>query len=155
MRIKKSTWILLIILIALGGWFYQRYYVAPTINFTDIKVNDLHGNPVQLNTDRPTIVSFYETWCPPCQQEIQWMNEAFLTMQTEFNFIVVSSESVEKLAPVSKAYQLPVYQLASSRKDFGVYSIPTVFIFNTNGDLVFNHVGLIDFRDKTNITKHL
>jgi len=155
MKIKKSTWVLLIVLLAIGGWFYQRYYVAPTINFSDIKVNDLHGNAVELNTDKPTVISFYETWCPPCQQEIQWMNEAYLTMQDEFNFIVVSSESVEKLVPVIKAYQLPIYQLANSRKEYGVYSIPTVFIFDTKGKLVHNHVGLIDFRDKTNITKHL
>lgn len=155
MKIKNSTWVLLIVLLAIGGWFYQRYYVAPSINFSDIKVYDLYGNAILLNNDKPTVISFYETWCPPCQQEIQWMNEAYLTMQNEFNFIVVSSEKVEKLAPVAKAYQLPIYQLANSRKDFGVYSIPTVFIFDTDGKLVFNHVGLIDFRDKENITKHL
>ena len=155
MKIKKSTWVLLIALLAIGGWFYQRYYVAPSINFSDIQVNDLYGNPVKLVADKPTVVSFYETWCPPCQQEIQWMNEAHQTMADQFNFIVVSSESVEKLAPVAKAYMLPILQLNNSRKDYGVFSIPTVFIFNTKGELVHNHVGLIDFRDKTNITKHL
>ncbi|MFT6846205.1 MAG: thiol-disulfide isomerase/thioredoxin [Flavobacteriales bacterium] len=155
MKIKKSTWLLLAALLIIGGWFYQRYYIAPAITFDDIKVVNLQGHEVQLNIDRPTVVSFFASWCPPCQQEIQWMNEAHNTMGDEFQFLIVSDEKVTKLLPFERAYQLPILQLTESRKTFGVYSIPTVFIFNKKGELVFNHVGLVDFRDKTNITKYL
>lgn len=155
MKFKKSTLILIVVLLAIGGWFYQRYYVAPTITFSDIKVSNLRGETQTLSVDKPTVVSFFASWCAPCQQEIKWMNEAYLSMGDEFNFIIVSSETVEKLIPFDNAYDLPILQLTESRKTYGVYSIPTVFIFNTKGELVFNHVGLVDFRDRTNITKHL
>lgn len=150
---KKSSLVLLGIVLIIALFFYQRYYIAPSLTLEHIKVTRLNYTPFLLENNKPTIVSFYATWCPPCQQEIQWLNEAYIKYGDQYQIIVVSDEDINKLLPKQKVYEVPILKLKESRNNLGVHSIPTTYAFDQSGNLLYKHVGVLDLRELTSIQK--
>ena len=98
------------------------------------------------NSGKPTVVLFWTTWCPSCKQEIPEMELLNRSHGDRMNIITISLD--ENVAALDKFFEkgkldLPVYvgDQALAEK-FNVSAIPTLVIFNKEGEMTFSQPGV-------------
>lgn len=118
-----------------------------------VDVKSLDGKVVparSLVKGKPTIVSFWATWCKPCIKELNAIQDVLPDWKEEadFNIIAVSidnSRSVHRVAPFVKAraWDFSVYLDTNSdlKRGLNVPTVPHTFLFDANGKLVWQHSG--------------
>jgi len=96
-----------------------------------------------------TVIDFWATWCQPCVRSIPFLNE----MAKEFNsrgvtFIGVSIDGTRnqsKIKPFvqSMGVEYPIIRDLDSElmSDLGVTAVPTLLIYDAEGELIFFHEG--------------
>lgn len=125
-------------------------YTAPDFTVTDLdgnshKLTDYFGTPIVLN--------FWASWCSPCKNEMPHFDEASKEYEGKVQFLMVnmtdgSRETVKKASEfiASKGYSFPVlYDTASEAAiTYAVYSIPTTYFIDSDGNLIAQATGAID-----------
>lgn len=118
----------------------------------DVPIKDLKGNTVatkQLFTmGKPTIISFWATWCKPCLQEINAIQENLAVWQQEtgVKFIAISVDDSRSKARVStfvnaKKWTFDVYidENGDFQRALNVLNVPHTFILDANGKIIYQH----------------
>jgi len=105
-----------------------------------VHLKDLHGQFV--------VVNFFATWCGPCREE----TPDFVKIADEYSsrgvyFVGVDSgdESVDAVTKFAVKYGID-YQLVVDTQElihraYGVHALPTTFIIDNKGAVVFSTVG--------------
>ena len=87
----------------------------------DTKIKNLDGQELKLSeiiteNNTPVVISFWATWCKPCIEELEVINEELEDWQSDydFKFIAISiddTRSVSKVAPFVNArdWEFEVY----------------------------------------------
>lgn len=135
------------------GYLFNKYAVAPQVDFEKIELADLDGNPVRLSSfQQPKLfINFFATWCGPCMQELPALEVAQQTLNDKFKFILVSDEPADRL----KAFQAKtqnkflVLRSTQSLQQYKIYSIPASYVLNEDREIVFKQVGQEEWADKT------
>ena len=128
---------------------------ADSVQAPDFTVYDIDGNEVKLSDfiGKPTVVNFWASWCGPCQMEMPDFEEKYLELGGEINFLMVNMtdgarETVEIASDfiAEKGYTFPVfYDTASSAAmTYGVYSLPTTYFIDADGNAIAQATGAID-----------
>lgn len=145
---KLLPWLVIGLLI--GGFFYYRYRVAPSIEIPEINVIDSQGNAVLLSSlhEGPLLLNFYASWCGPCMNEMPDLQKASL-MNGEVTIVGLTDDTPDKIEKVKAHFGItfPIYQLDQSLKDYGVFTIPTTFIYGPNNELLLDYVGPRNWAD--------
>jgi thiol-disulfide isomerase/thioredoxin len=139
----------LVILLIIGGFYYQRYLVAPDLKLENIEISNFLHEKTKLDILKGKVVVFnvWATWCPPCVQEMPMFDNLFIEMEGKpVEFILASDEEMPKLIKFTKAKALtvPIYHLPVDMNELGVYTIPSTFIFDKKGKLVHKKVGAFE-----------
>ena len=127
---------------------------AEKIVAPDFTVYDIDGNPVHLSDfkGKPIVLNFWASWCGPCKMEMPDFNEKYLELGEDINFIMVNStdgsrETVEIASEFIKStgYSFPVYydNDSDASMKYGVYSLPTTFFIDADGNFVTYATGAI------------
>lgn len=95
-------------------------------------------------------INFWATWCPPCVAEMPGINKMFNDIDKEkIEVLMVSfDKKFEKAIDYKNknAFDFEVYApTAAIPQMYDSQSIPTTFIIDSNGDLVFTHKGMADY----------
>ena len=126
---------------------------AEAVQAPDFTVYDGSGSAVQLSDyfGKPIVLNFWASWCGPCKSEMPDFDDAYAQQGEEIQFLMVNStigrETQEKARSyVEEAgYAFPVlYDLdGDATETYGVYSLPTTYFIDAEGDLIARASGMI------------
>ncbi len=141
-----------------AGFLYNKYRIAPKIKPAALVLTDLTGHPFALDTfkNQKLFISFFATWCGPCLQELPSIFEAQQILEpVNFRFILVSDESIELLQRFNEKTESRFLILHSEKKlhDYNIYTIPTTYLLNTKGEIIFKQTGEEDWASEKMIAK--
>lgn len=155
---KKTTYLILAIAIMgiIGLYFYNKYNVAPNIELAKLKVVDQDTNNFDISSlkGKKVIISFYASWCPNCIEELQVLNSIKKQKLANVEVLAITDESIEKLVNFKNKTQYPFtfLTLTGSFNDIAIASIPTTYLLNTKGEIVYNKVGYIHWDDESTLS---
>ena len=121
----------------------------------DFTVYDVDGNEVKLSDffGKPIVVNFWASWCGPCKMEMPDFNEKCQELDGDVIFLMVnmtdgSRETVDIASAfiAEQGYTFPVYYdtASSAAMTYGVYSLPTTFFIDAQGNAIAQATGAID-----------
>ena len=119
-----------------------------------VKLKDINGKTVDTallsNDGKPFIISFFATWCKPCNRELKAINEVYADWQDETGVKVVAisideAQNAQKVKPMVDAAGWEYLVLLDPNSDFrramGVNMIPHVFVVDGNGKVAESRSG--------------
>ena len=119
-----------------------------------VMVRTLDGQAVSAATiaagsgGKPTIVSFWATWCKPCIAELTNIAEEYADWQKETGVRLVAisiddARNAAKVAPLvrGKGWDYTVYldQNQDLKRALNVNNVPHTFLLNGAGEIVWQH----------------
>lgn len=102
---------------------------------------------------KKVFVNLWATWCPPCRAEIPSIERlASKTERAKVEFVMLSLDDdfvKAKIYAANNKMKLPVYYPTGNLPQlFNVEGIPTTFIFNEKGEIIYEHTGGLDYDTK-------
>lgn len=138
----------LILLLALFGT------LGAAAQLPSVQLKDIDGKTIDTatlsNDGKPFIISFFATWCKPCNRELKAIHEVYPDWQDEtgVRLIAISvdeAQNAQKVKPMVDAAGWEYQILLDSNSDFmramGVSMIPHCFIIDGNGKIVESRSG--------------
>ncbi|MCW3088207.1 MAG: TlpA family protein disulfide reductase [Sediminibacterium sp.] len=132
--------------------------VPPTqkqTEITNIHLTDLNGEAVNLEKykDKTVFINFWATWCKPCIAEMPSIESAQRKLSgQDIVFLLASDESMEQVKEFSdgRGYKLNFVRIDNFEEQ-NIQALPTTFIFNPAGRLIFSEMGSRNWDDPGNI----
>lgn len=112
---------------------------------------DSKGEQVNLETFRGKVIflNIWATWCPPCIAEMPSIHELYKKLGNDVQFVMISVDNdfeTAKRFRERKEYSFEIYSLVSSMPTmYQTKSIPSTFVIDTEGRLVYQHQGMADY----------
>lgn len=123
----------------------------------NITLKALDGQSVQSaviqNDGKPVIISFWATWCKPCNRELDAIKEVYEEWQDETGVKLVAvsiddARSAARVKPWVDGKDWPYEVYLDQNKDFAramnVVNVPHTFIINGEGEIVWQHTSYQD-----------
>jgi thiol-disulfide isomerase/thioredoxin len=123
--------------------------------FDKIKLVDLQNKPLDLKQykGKTVFINFWATWCKPCLQEMPSIQKAMDIIKDEnVVFLFASDESMDQIENFkkNKPYHFN-YVRVENIETLNIMALPTTYIFNGEGKLVFSEMGYKKWDDQENI----
>jgi thiol-disulfide isomerase/thioredoxin len=146
MKNKLSSLIFYAFVILAAGWgirWYMRKTITPKMEFqtsellltgshTKTTINDLKGNVL--------IVSFFQTWCGPCIQEMYVFDDLLASVNSSnFKILCISDEDTNRINMLQSRFTPDKIMFANSVKSLsslGIHVYPTTYLLNKNGEVI-------------------
>ncbi len=152
---NRNNKIALFLLLVVGGlislYMYKKYRVAPTIPLLAQEVFDDENAKVNLDSfkGKPLIISYYASWCGDCIKELKELNEVKEEHLKGITIICITDETQEKLISFKTKRNFPFqfYRINKSFDEIGIHSIPVTYLVNAKGEMVYNKVGALQWKD--------
>lgn len=122
-----------------------------------VKLKTLDGKTIDtstLNNDgKPFVISFFATWCKPCNRELKAIHEQYEEWQEETGMKVIAisidqAQNINRVKPLVDAeeweYEVLLDPNSEFRRAMGVQMIPHVFIIDGNGKIAESRSGYTD-----------
>jgi thiol-disulfide isomerase/thioredoxin len=139
---------LVLALLSTGIFIYQRYRVAPALLLPEIQLSDLQGNSIKPASGKPTLLIFFGTWCRDCRKELPILAKLEEELKSKnIQVILVSDEENAVLQDFSSSIPLSfqLCKLKGSFKENNIYTLPTSYLFCSNGSVFRKQTGAIDW----------
>lgn len=131
-----------------------------------VSLKDIDGKSVDTatlsNDGKPMIISFFATWCKPCNRELKAISEVYEDWQDEtgVRLIAVSideGQNAQRVKPFVEGkgwdYQVLLDSNSEFKRQMGVNDIPHTFIIDGEGNVVWSHQGYTDGGEEEVIKK--
>ena len=120
----------------------------------NITLRTIDGQSVQSsviqNDGRPVIISFWATWCKPCNLELNTIKDLYDEWQEETGVKIVAV-SIDDARTASRVkphvdgndwpYEVYLDQNSDLKRQMGVVNVPHTFVLNGDGEIVWQHTG--------------
>jgi thiol-disulfide isomerase/thioredoxin len=120
-----------------------------------IRLVDFDGQLIHLEKYRgkTVFINFWATWCKPCIQEMPSIERAQnILRDKKVVFLMAAAESAEQTQQVraNSPYKFN-YTKIENLEELNIQALPTTFIINPKGKLVFSEMGSRNWDDSSNI----
>ncbi|MEL6972388.1 MAG: TlpA disulfide reductase family protein [Bacteroidota bacterium] len=97
-----------------------------------------------------TVVSFWATWCKPCQAELDAIADLYPEWQEDLNvqLVAITIDTQRQLSKVpgllsTKGWEYEVYSDANNvlKNQLGFQAIPQTYVVDGQGNILYNHSG--------------
>lgn len=119
----------------------------------DVKLKDSKGKLVNMadviKSEKPVIISFWATWCAPCIQELDAINEVYEDWQKEtgvalYAVCIDDARSQSKAITLSKGkgwnYSILYDPNQDLKRALNVANVPYMVVYKA-GKLIYQHSG--------------
>jgi peroxiredoxin len=151
---KKNLLSLLVVIVigsVIGGFLWNKYRVPPTIMESNVTFITSDGiKDLADMKGQSTIVVFYAKWCGQCMAEMKPLQAAQAKFSPQnIQIVALTDDTPEQITIVRDHFGITFaqYQLENKLKAHDVHTIPTTYILNENGQIVFEHVGVLNWSD--------
>ena len=172
---KRMLLIVLGIIMAIAGYWYT-YLDADTNKPSQPKAKSgirigqmlapfvldrLDGSQVTVGqSGKITVLNFWATWCPPCQEEMPELEKFFNNNQQKVDFYAINlKEPTVKISDFMNKnnYTMPVLLDADGviGKKFQVTAIPTTIVINKHGMIKYRKSGTMTMNELEGIINSL
>ena len=128
----------------------RQYSLAP-----DFTVTDVDGKEVSLLDllDKPAIINFWNSKCPPCKMEMPDFQEMYDEYKEDIQFIMIDTVGAMGETKASgeayikeQEFTFPVYYDTSQDAiyTYGISAFPTTYFIDKDGYLIAGARGMID-----------
>ena len=119
---------------------------------------DLNDNKVDLTVykGKKIVINYWATWCRPCIKEMPGLKRAEEILENyNYTFLLVSDETISKISEFKnqKNFKFNFLKSLESNETLGIYSLPTSYIFNENGEKIETIIGTIAWDSEQIIDK--
>ncbi|MCM2308386.1 MAG: TlpA family protein disulfide reductase [Sulfuritalea sp.] len=132
-----------------------RFNVIGGMPAADFRLLDRGGHPVALSAykGKAVLVNFWATWCIPCRREMPALERLWREMKSS-GLVVIAIDAGEDGATIDRFVRRiepsPSFAIVLDRdlavtKAWGVKGMPTSFIIDTKGRIVFQAMGAVEF----------
>ena len=125
------------------------------LQISEIKLAGLDGQPVNLDhyKGKTLFINFWATWCKPCLEEMPSIQKAMDTLKDKnIGFLFASEETAEQIEKFKNRNDFHFnFVRVENPEALNVMALPTTFIFDPDGKLVFSEMGFRKWDDKANI----
>ena len=131
-----------------------------------ITLKTMDGQTVKTDTlsngGKPMIISFFATWCKPCNRELSAIQEVYEEWQEETGVKLVAvsidqAQNINKVKPLVDEHGWEYDVLLDPNSDFrralGIQMIPFTLILDGKGKIVHKHNGYTDGAESELIEK--
>ena len=140
---------ILLVALLLVGYIATASAQLPAVNLKTIDGKTI--NTAELSNDgKPFIISFFATWCKPCNRELKAIQEVYADWQDETGVKVIAisidqAQNIQKVKPLVDGNGWEFDILLDPNSDFkramGVNMIPHVFIIDGKGNIAESRSG--------------
>ena len=120
-----------------------------------VKLKDLNDQSINLShyEDKVIFINFWATWCRPCLEEMPSIERARTILKDQkIEFILASNEDLSRIQNfiAKRGFKLNFVKL-ENLEELNIQALPTTFIFDKEGKLVFSETGYRQWDDPQNI----
>lgn len=134
---------------------YKMTAIEPPVPAPGFVLEDMDGDRYTLKDyrDKVVLINFWATWCPPCRREMPSLERLYQSMQGK-PFVVLAINQWESpdhvfsyMGDLSVFPTFPILFDSDSKvsEAFGVKGLPTSFVLDKQGRLVYRAIGGREF----------
>lgn len=144
-----------------GSLFAQNAKMPENITLKNLNGESVQSSVIQ-NNGKPVIISFWATWCKPCNRELNTIKDVYEEWQEEtgVKLIAISIDDARSASRVKPhvdgndwPYEVYIDQNSDLKRAMGVVNVPHTFILNGEGEIVWQHTGYQDGGEEEVIAK--
>jgi len=114
-------------------------------DLTKIKLKELNGQHIDLMMyeGKTLFINFWATWCKPCIQEMPTIEKLQEILNDEqIVFLLASNEDIDQIEKFRRRHSYNFhYVLLENMEALNIQALPTTFVFNPHGELMFSETG--------------
>jgi thiol-disulfide isomerase/thioredoxin len=140
---KIFTFVLIVIIVAGGAWFYKAYKTVPELPAYDHDLVNESGIPEKISDHkgRYVLISYFQTWCGSCIKELPSIDALQMKVGKEnLKVVLISDESMTKILHFKERYcnTLDFYQSPVTLKDLSIRVFPTTYLLDREGKVIIS-----------------
>ena len=154
--------IIALLALAMGtGLMAQNAKMPQNITIKSVDGQTVQSSVIQ-NDGKPVIISFWATWCKPCNRELNTIKDVYEEWQEEtgVKLVAISIDDARSASRVKPhvdgndwPYEVYLDQNSDLKRAMGVVNVPHTFILDGEGEIVWQHTGYQDGGEEELIEK--
>lgn len=135
-------------------------FTAPAFSLSNFNGNKVNITPEHLN--KPIVINFWASWCPPCRLEAKGFEKVYKEVQGQVafygvNLTVSDSVAAAKTFAAKHHYTFPVLldTAGGAGSLYQVNTLPTTLVIARNGTILLRHTGYMNEKDLRNAIRRL